>query len=146
MASYFNHSCECNATAVQADGSMEELTGADVLGLVEWEEVEKATKAKASTTTLTSLSNTTTPSTSTTTLSSLDQPNTPPPNVVESSPAETELNRQGEKEEEEEESVPELVADPYDSRIGEFRMMTFFATKDIPKGKPLSPSSWFALI
>ncbi|GJJ68734.1 hypothetical protein EMPS_01080 [Entomortierella parvispora] len=134
MASYFNHSCDCNATAVQADGSMEVITGLDVLGLVDSEAADKAGREKAGLP-LTSLSNQATPSTSTSSLSSSLPPDTPPVATTVASTGDT----MGDKDEEGD-VVPELVVDPYESRVGEFRMMTFFATKDISKGEDITIS------
>ncbi|KAF9896249.1 hypothetical protein BX616_007830, partial [Lobosporangium transversale] len=37
VASFFNHSCECNSTAVQADGTLDELDGHDVIDYLEFE-------------------------------------------------------------------------------------------------------------
>ncbi|KAG0056705.1 hypothetical protein BGZ83_003948 [Gryganskiella cystojenkinii] len=128
MASYFNHSCECNATAVQADGSPEEVTGRDVLGLLD-EEVEK-NKTAASSTPNKSM----TPSTSSSSLaSSTNTLDTPPPSEPSDTKADQIVDGQ--------EQVQELIAaDPYESRVGEFRMMTFFSIKDIPEGQDITIS------
>ncbi|KAF9539500.1 hypothetical protein EC957_005337 [Mortierella hygrophila] len=118
IASFFNHSCECNSTAVQADGSAEEITGEAVLGLIEQEEINKKEAPQA----LSSLS--TSGSESETGTSTPAGPGT-----GTATPAE-------EEEGSEMTTLTEEV-DPYASRVGEFRMMTFFSICDIPKGSLL---------
>ncbi|KAH7059389.1 hypothetical protein BKA57DRAFT_431744 [Linnemannia elongata] len=115
-ASFFNHSCECNSTAVQADGSTEEITGDAVLGLIEQEEISKKEAAPVS------------PSLSTPGSESETGTSTPAePGTGAATPAEEEVDGS-------ETTTPTAAADPYDSRIGEFRMMTFFSICEIPKG------------
>lgn len=137
MASYFNHSCDCNATAVQADGSMEVVTGLDVLGLIDSEAAQKTAKEEAGLT-VTPLSKQVTPSTSTSSLSSSLLSDTPPVEAVEAVEACTgdSVGVQGNDGDTDEERAvaSEPPVDPYESRMGEFRMMTFYSTRDIAKG------------
>ncbi|KAG0264160.1 hypothetical protein BGZ95_003644 [Linnemannia exigua] len=134
IASFFNHSCECNATAVQADGSTEEVTGDAVLGLVAQEEEEfnkKKVAAAGATTPSSSLSTSASASSLTETTESESGTSTP----LESgtvTPVEKEGTEEGE-------TATLVIADPYDSRVGEFRMMTFFSIRDIPKGNIAAP-------
>ncbi|KAG9072469.1 hypothetical protein KI688_000240 [Linnemannia hyalina] len=118
IASFFNHSCDCNSAAVQADGSAEEITGEAVLRLIEQEEINKKEAPQA----LSSLS--TSGSESETGTSTPAGPGT-----GTATPAE-------EEEGSETTTLTEEV-DPYASRVGEFRMMTFFSICDIPKGSLL---------
>ncbi|KAF8939518.1 hypothetical protein BGZ58_009523 [Dissophora ornata] len=133
VASFFNHSCECNVTAVQADGTMEEVTGADVLVFINAEE------------TLSQSQTASTPATS-------GPPPAPPPtltaasgpasspNAEESDIASKETELEADIVVDGDDAGKELEADPYDSRVGEFRMMTFYAVKDIPKGHDVTIS------
>ncbi|KAF9911235.1 hypothetical protein EC991_004459 [Linnemannia zychae] len=123
IASFFNHSCECNATAVQADGSTEEITGDAVLGLIEQEEEESNNKKVAA-------AGTTTPSSSSLSTKSESGSSTPLESGT-ATPVEEEVGG-GEGE--------TALPDPYDLRVGEFRMMTFFSIRDILKGQDITIS------
>ena len=101
---------------MQADGSAEELTGDAVLGLVEQEEINKKEAPPASSSLSTSGSE-----------SGIDTSTPAEPGTGTTTPAE-------EGEEGSETTTPTVAADPYDSRVGEFRMMTFFSICEIPKG------------
>lgn len=125
---------------MQADGSEERVTSDDVLGVVGAEEEEKqnkfakkkGSKSKKSKAGNVSVSAPSTP------LSSSSPVPTPPP----SSPSpQVDAAEEGDEampispENGEEGLEPSSEPDPYDSRVGEFRMMTFFAIRDILKGK-----------
>ncbi|KAI7831289.1 hypothetical protein BC939DRAFT_438146 [Gamsiella multidivaricata] len=130
IASFFNHSCECNATAVQADGSLGEVTGDDVVGFMESKEAEIHKDSSAAA------------------VSSVSEPPAPLPtpsetSAVASNGEELEQAKNSEKEEDEDDIATATAADsvdPYDCRIGGFRMMTFFAIKDIAKGQDITIS------
>ncbi|KAF9933951.1 hypothetical protein FBU30_003895 [Linnemannia zychae] len=100
----------CFGRAVQADGSAEEITGNAVLGLVEQEEANKHQIPELSSTPG-SESGASTPI----------QPSTGTATPIEG-------------DEQEGKDLASMIEDPYDSRVGEFRMMTFFAIRDILKG------------
>ncbi|KAG0197343.1 hypothetical protein BGX28_009163 [Mortierella sp. GBA30] len=129
IASFFNHSCECNATAVQADGSAEELKGQDVLGYLDSDD-----KTNNNTQALTGASGqqsvtqeqTMQTTSSTSSLSSSEETKTLEEPAEEASETDT-LD-----------TVP--AVDPYDLRVGEFRMMTFFSIIDIKKGQDITIS------
>ncbi|KAF8940567.1 hypothetical protein BGZ47_007701 [Haplosporangium gracile] len=121
IASFFNHSCECNTTAVQADGSTDEVTGDAVLGLIEQEEISKKQVPSVS-----SLSTSGSESETGTSTPAESGTGTATPNEVEEDGSET--------------TTLATVEDPYDSRVGEFRMMTFFSICEIPKGKDITIS------
>jgi hypothetical protein len=133
IASFFNHSCECNATAVQADGSTEEITGDAVLGLIEQEDISKKEAVPSSVSSLSTSGS----------MSSLTETTESESGTGTSTPAESGSGTATPAEVEEggsETTTPvaaaaaAAVADPYDSRVGEFRMMTFFSICEIPKG------------
>ncbi|KAG0014145.1 hypothetical protein BGZ82_001882, partial [Podila clonocystis] len=143
IASFFNHSCDCNSTAVQADGSEERVTSDDVLGVVGAEEEvkqDKLTKKKGGKTKKSKAGNL--DSTPSTPLSSSTPVPTPPsfpsPQVdtAEDGDEATPISSENGEEALEPSSEP----DPYDTRVGEFRMMTFFAIRDIPKGQDITIS------
>ncbi|CAO3573446.1 unnamed protein product [Mortierella alpina] len=126
VASFFNHSCECNATAVQADGSEEQISGTDVVETLDLEEkkasdrretrgvTEKATPAQ-------------------------DLSSVPPSDSAAASSSDScDATETCATEDPTTEATP--AADPYDSRMGEFRMMTFFAISDIPEGQDITIS------
>ncbi|KAF9580969.1 hypothetical protein BGW38_002184 [Lunasporangiospora selenospora] len=115
IASFFNHSCESNATAIQADGSKEEVDGMDVAAVVNAEEIERQ-----GTTRPFSDQGTNTPPTNAST--STEDPSTPEPP----------LSTIGE--------VPNNAEDPFKLLIGEFRMVTFYATRDIAQGQAVTIS------
>ncbi|KAF9291227.1 hypothetical protein BGZ68_004747 [Mortierella alpina] len=123
IASFFNHSCECNATAVQADGSEEQVSGTDVLETLGLEE-NKASDIRETG----DVTNKNASDQDSTSASPSDPATTP---SVTGAPHEVTENSTTEQ------PTPEMtpVIDPYDCRIGEFRTMTFFAISDIPKGK-----------
>lgn len=144
IASFFNHSCDENSTAVQADGSEEKVTSEDVLCVLGAEDEAKQNKiakkkgaAKTKKKKAGSLESDGAPSTP---LPSSSPAPTPPsfspplPGTV----GEAEFGNEASPisfEGEESALEPSSEPDPYDTRVGEFRMMTFFAVKDIPKGK-----------
>ncbi|KAG0228449.1 hypothetical protein BGW41_003427 [Actinomortierella wolfii] len=123
-ASFFNHSCECNATAVQADGA-EEVTGDDVLGVIAYEEANKEAAATAASTTGSRITSGSTDS------SALDS------KKVEDSDGTTTPNTESEDQTEKEEENPK---DPYEDMVGKFRAISFFAMKNIPEGKDVTIS------
>ncbi|KAG0377653.1 hypothetical protein BGX24_005722, partial [Mortierella sp. AD032] len=130
IASFFNHSCECNSTAVQADGSEEEITGDSVLGLVlQEEEEEDISKKNVTTAGTTTPSSSLSTSASTSSLAETTESKSGTSTPFESGTA-TPVEKEGAGEGE---TAISAIADPYDSRVGEFRMMTFFSIRDIPK-------------
>ncbi|KAG0309927.1 hypothetical protein BGZ98_000015 [Dissophora globulifera] len=130
----------CNVTAVQADGTMEEVTGADVLGFVNSEEnrTKQPDPHPVTTAPLSPLTSTALPP------PAAPPPLPPPPatvtgDVTDGSPTLPLEDDDGlllENESEDTQPAP----DPYDSRIGEFRVMTFYAIKDIAKGQDITIS------
>lgn len=151
IASFFNHSCDCNSTAVQADGSEEKATGDDVLGFVGAEEEDKKQKKlaknkEAKTKSKKPKTGNLGDSAPSTPLSSSSPAQTPPPSspspqvdTPEDSSEATPIS----SDNGEEALEPSSEADSYDTRVGEFRMMTFFAIRDISKGKPAKISPHF---
>ncbi|KAF9370707.1 hypothetical protein CPB97_002534 [Podila verticillata] len=149
IASFFNHSCDENSTAVQADGSEEKVTSEDVLCVLGAEDEAKQNKiakkkgaAKTKKKKAGSLESDGAPSTP---LPSSSPAPTPPsfspplPGTV----GEAEFGNEASPisfEGEESALEPSSEPDPYDTRVGEFRMMTFFAVKDIPKGQDITIS------
>ncbi|KAF9425336.1 hypothetical protein BGZ76_003314 [Entomortierella beljakovae] len=107
IASFFNHSCECNSTAVQADGSMEEITGEDVVDCIQ---AEQSTTSNAPSSLSTSSSKS----------SLAENSNDTPVNELDN--VQSDISK-----------ATAVTVDPYDTRIGEFRMMTFYSIKDIEK-------------
>ncbi|KAI1321642.1 hypothetical protein EDD11_003122 [Mortierella claussenii] len=138
VASFFNHSCDCNSTAVQADGSAEEVTGGDVLDIVsaESEEACKANEQLAEQATTSTTASTVTTLTSASapesTLSLQAQSNTAAKDSTEDITTEADAASDG--------SAVAVMPDPYDLRVGEFRMMTFFAIKNIAIGQDITIS------
>ncbi|KAF9954735.1 hypothetical protein BGZ70_010477 [Mortierella alpina] len=126
VASFFNHSCECNATAVQADGAEEQISGADVLETLDLEE-NKASDSRET-------RSVTDKDTSTQDLSAVARSDSATASNSDSCDATETCTTEG--------ATTEVTptADPYDSRMGEFRMMTFFAICDIPKGEDITIS------
>ncbi|KAG0254536.1 hypothetical protein BG011_005676 [Mortierella polycephala] len=127
IASFFNHSCECNATAVQADGS-EKVTGDDVLGCSEayglsqdQPSTPESVSASVTTSTVPSIS------------SSSEE--------VDSKPeASASAGTESGTVEDEQAGEAAVAPNPFASRVGEFRMMTFFAISDISKGQDITIS------
>ncbi|KAF9158183.1 hypothetical protein DFQ26_007893, partial [Actinomortierella ambigua] len=119
IASFFNHSCECNATAVQADGA-EDVTGDDVLGVFAQEDAAKAAAAAKAVpvAAVTSV-------TGSNPLDTADQ--------IQESGSTGGTTTPIAESEEETKSVEVVVEDPYESMVGEFRAMSFFAMQDIPE-------------
>ncbi|KAG0088256.1 hypothetical protein BGZ93_008740 [Podila epicladia] len=145
IASFFNHSCDCNSTAVQADGSEERVTSDDVLGVVGAVEEEKQckfAKKKGSKSKKSKAGNLSDSAPSTPLSSSSPAPSSPPsspsPQVDAAEEGDEAMRMSSENGEEGLE--PSSEPDPYDSRVGEFRMMTFFAIKDISKGQDITIS------
>ncbi|KAF9147833.1 hypothetical protein BGX20_006531, partial [Mortierella sp. AD010] len=130
IASFFNHSCECNSTAVQADGSMEEVTGDDVLECLDAEQAKNDKKQAASSEQPTAPSTPTIPA-SASTSSSVSSLSEQTDGTGDNS--EVQMDPKADGESRNDGAEPVAVADPYDSRVGQFRMMTFFAIQDIVK-------------
>ncbi|KAF9425428.1 hypothetical protein BGZ94_007531 [Podila epigama] len=140
IASFFNHSCECNATAVQADGSEGEITGDMVVGAMNTTQ-EPAPAPPP------------TPPTSTTRPNQKGQkkksgkgggrggrstPQTADKTLSKQSTTASASIPDENQQEEPEASTAE--ADVFKSIVGEFRMMTFFAIRDILKGQDITIS------
>ncbi|KAF9983496.1 hypothetical protein BGZ75_005045 [Mortierella antarctica] len=134
VASFFNHSCECNATAVQADGSEEQVSGADVLETLDLEKNKASDDREAR-----SVTNKDPPTQESLTLATpiTSAPSAPP---FDSATASCSDSCDATETSTTEEPTTETTTDPYDSRMGEFRMMTFFAISDIPKGQDITIS------
>ncbi|KAG0316967.1 hypothetical protein BGZ97_006096 [Linnemannia gamsii] len=129
----------CFGRAVQADGSTEEITGDAVLGLIEQEDISKKEAVPSSVSSLSTSGS----------MSSLTETTESESGTGTSTPAESGSGTATPAEVEEggsETTTPvaaaaaAAVADPYDSRVGEFRMMTFFSICEIPKGKDITIS------
>ncbi|KAF9361845.1 hypothetical protein BGX26_011069 [Mortierella sp. AD094] len=141
IASFFNHSCECNSTAVQADGSMQEgqeVTGEDVLECLGAEQANNDKNQTAPSKQPTAPS---TPivSASVSTSSSVSSLSEQTSGTGDNSKAQVDPKADDESRNAEAEPVT-AAADPYDSRVGQFRMMTFFAIQDIAKGQDVTIS------
>lgn len=146
IASFFNHSCDCNSTAIQADGSQDEITSEDIISVVEAEKRENEQAAFAVST-----------SSSTSTLTAISEPeprsgsgsgsgSDPSSGASLESGSEPEIvttldRDDGNHPAEEASGIDEgeqekpSVTDPTSIRIGQFRIMSIFAIKDITKGK-----------
>ncbi|KAF9126342.1 hypothetical protein BGW39_006708 [Mortierella sp. 14UC] len=136
IASFFNHSCECNATAVQADGSTEEVTGDAVLGLIDQENEEFNKKKFSAAGTITPSSSSLSASASASSLADTTKSESTTSTPLESGTATPVEEEEGEGAM----ATSPVTADPYESRVGEFRMMTFFSIRDIPKGQDITIS------
>ncbi|KAF9986596.1 hypothetical protein BGZ65_006954 [Modicella reniformis] len=118
VASFFNHSCECNSTAVQAEGFPEEITDNDILGTVEVEGVN------------TEIS------------SAVSAPESRSGSVASWKAEDLSEGYSSTKASGTENEGPKMspATNPYDTRFGEFRMMTFFSIMDIAKGRDITIS------
>ncbi|KAF9110454.1 hypothetical protein BGX27_006324 [Mortierella sp. AM989] len=138
IASFFNHSCECNSTAVQADGSTLELTGEDVLGFLDAEEANSQKNQEGSSNQPTTPSKPTT-STSVSISSSVSSLSEQTSGARDGIDVHLD-SKAGDEPSDAKEGLDIVVEDPYDSRVGQFRMMTFFSIQDITKGQDVTIS------
>ncbi|KAF9178937.1 hypothetical protein BGZ51_007354 [Haplosporangium sp. Z 767] len=129
IASFFNHSCECNATAVQADGS-EEVTSGDVLRC---SEAYGSNQDQPSTPESVSVSASVTASSTPSTPTSSEEVDS----ITEASAL---AGTESGTVEGEQAGEAAVAPNPFASRVGEFRMMTFFAVSDISKGQDITIS------
>ncbi|KAI8356882.1 hypothetical protein B0O80DRAFT_301066 [Mortierella sp. GBAus27b] len=134
IASFFNHSCDCNSTVVQADGSQEEVTGEDIVAVIEAENAEKASRDPAS-----APSRSNPPPSSKSIPEAVSESRTESASVPENPSGDQPTDETGGTEDAEPEK-PSAASDPYRDRIGEFRMMTVYAIKDIDKGQDITIS------
>ncbi|KAF9206195.1 hypothetical protein BGZ49_002844 [Haplosporangium sp. Z 27] len=127
IASFFNHSCECNSTAVQADGSMQEVTKDDILGYLNAEEEANILEKN-----IESSKQSISPSTPTvSSLSEQTEDTGDDSKVLHVEPSVDDNSSDAEPE------PVAVVVDPYDSRVGQFRMMTFYSIEDITNGNKI---------
>ncbi|KAF9977890.1 hypothetical protein BGZ73_004486 [Actinomortierella ambigua] len=121
----------CNATAVQADGA-QDVTGEDVLGVIAQEDAAKASAAAAV--------NATPATPSSAVSSTVSSPLEKADQIPKAESTDGTTTPTTETEEIASDEVTATSEDPFESMVGEFRAMSFFAMRDISQGKDVTIS------